>query len=128
MSQATPPPTPGGDPGNQGNPGISLDGTWLRHHAADEAAIHRRGESVEVWNGPEGADVVPALLRVLAALDLTTLSGDDTGERVTELCRRAVSPLPGRLEAHLSPSGPPTRVAAVCVFPAFLPQALDLVS
>lgn len=47
--------------------------------------------------------------RAIGLLDLTTLEADDTEERVASLCRRALTPL-----------GP---VAAVCVWPRFVPAA-----
>lgn len=55
------------------------------------------------------SDLIRAARRALALMDLTTLNDDDTDERVVELCRRA--------------AGPAGRVAAVCVFPRFVPVA-----
>lgn len=50
----------------------------------------------------------------LSMVDLTTLEGKDSPDKIRALCRKAVSPLP-----HLSlPS-----VAAVCVYPAFVALA-----
>lgn len=55
------------------------------------------------------SDLVMAARRALALMDLTTLNDDDTDGRVAELCRRA--------------AGPAGRVAAVCVYPRFVPIA-----
>jgi deoxyribose-phosphate aldolase len=57
--------------------------------------------------------------RLLCSLDLTTLAGDDSPERVTELARRAHAPLSSNIVDHL-PESPHNHVAAVCVFPAFV--------
>lgn len=66
------------------------------------------------------------LLHLLWSLDLTTLAGDDTGERVRVLCRRARSPVPGGLAERLGENEPGrNRVAAVCVFPAFIEEARE---
>lgn len=51
-----------------------------------------------------------SLISVLRCLDLTSLEEDDTDERIAALCRRAVRP--GDSLPH---------VAAVCVFPRFVP-------
>lgn len=56
------------------------------------------------------------LLRLaLSMIDLTTLEGMDTPERVAALCRKAIRPMPER------PDLPHT--AAVCVYPTLVPHA-----
>lgn len=50
--------------------------------------------------------------RLLPCLDLTSLSDDDTSDRIAALCRRAVTPI--------------GKVAAVCIWPRFVAQAHDL--
>lgn len=57
--------------------------------------------------------------RLLCSLDLTTLSGDDSPSRVTELARRAHGPLSSNIVDHLTEM-PFNHVASVCVFPAFV--------
>jgi deoxyribose-phosphate aldolase len=59
----------------------------------------------------------PRLLAALRCLDLTSLGGDDRPERIEALCRDAAAPA-----AALPP------VAAVCVAPAFVPQARSLLA
>jgi deoxyribose-phosphate aldolase len=62
------------------------------------------------------ADAKERLLRLaLSMVDLTTLEGADTPERVHALCRKALHPLPER------PDLPST--AAVCVYPNRVPDA-----
>jgi len=68
---------------------------------------------------------VDGLLDVLRSIDLTTLSGDDTVARIRHLCRRARQPLPLVVRDALGVGPGEIRVAAVCVFPAFVPQALE---
>lgn len=56
------------------------------------------------------------LLRLaLSMIDLTTLEGQDTPERVAALCRKAIRPMPEM------PDLP--HVAAVCVYPTMVPHA-----
>jgi deoxyribose-phosphate aldolase len=80
---------------------------------------------VSAWEGPPAEARTTWLLSVVRAIDLTTLSGDDTAVRVRGLCRRARAPLGRDLRVRLQ--RPPTtpRVAAVCVYPVFVPQALE---
>jgi deoxyribose-phosphate aldolase len=51
----------------------------------------------------------------LSMLDLTTLEGKDSAEKVRSLCRKAITPDPG------DPSLP--HVAAICVYPNLVPVA-----
>ena len=58
------------------------------------------------------------LLLALRMVDLTTLEGKDSPEKVRALCRKAVCP--GRTN-----QGPLPPVAAVCVYPSMIPHALE---
>jgi len=88
----------------------------------------RQWRSVRVDNAAVAARVARArtrsikteardrLLRLaLSMVDLTTLEGRDTPERVTALCRKALQPFPA------APDLPST--AAVCVYPTMVPTA-----
>lgn len=55
------------------------------------------------------SDLKLAASRALSLMDLTTLNDDDTEGKVAALCRKA--------------AGPAGRVAAVCVYPRFVPIA-----
>jgi len=60
-----------------------------------------------------------ALRMALSMLDLTTLEGKDAPEKVRALCRKAVHPC----DLPLDPPVP--SAAAVCVYPALVPVALQ---
>jgi deoxyribose-phosphate aldolase len=110
------------------NPGAPFDLDWIRSLVVPEKRASDTAHALAAWQGPAEGERVGSLLKVLAAIDLTALSGDDTSARIRSLCRQARSPLPRGLRNRLGLSGPPSRVAAVCVFPAFLPvvvPALD---
>jgi deoxyribose-phosphate aldolase len=65
-----------------------------------------------------------ALRLAMSMLDLTTLEGKDTPEKVRGLCRKALHPVdlpPG--VPPLDPPSPP--VAAVCVYPTMVPVAKE---
>lgn len=66
-----------------------------------------------------------ALRLALSMLDLTTLEGKDSPEKVRALCRKAIRPLPDD-EAVLGERLP--EVAAVCVYPAMVPVARNAVA
>ena len=88
----------------------------LRWRAArvDNAAIRRRVTRVRARSIK--TDSKDALLRMaLSMVDLTTLEGRDTPQRVRALCHKARRPLPERPDL---PS-----VAAVCVYPSMVPHA-----
>ena len=65
-----------------------------------------------------------ALRCAVSMLDLTTLEGKDTPEKVRALCRKAIQPVD-------VPAGRPTlewpapHVAAVCVYPMLVPTAKE---
>src|SRR5919106_6889156 len=59
-----------------------------------------------------------ALDLAIRMMDLTTLEGKDTPGKVRALCVKAMHPLPG------DPTIP--SVAAVCVYPAMVPEAKDV--
>lgn len=58
-----------------------------------------------------------ALRLALSMVDLTTLEGKDSPEKVRSICRKAVTPMPGRADI---PS-----VAAVCFYPSMVKVAAE---
>jgi len=55
---------------------------------------------------------IQGLRLVLSMIDLTTLEGKDSDEKIRSLCRKAITPWEGEITPPL-PS-----VAAVCVYPS----------
>jgi deoxyribose-phosphate aldolase len=65
-----------------------------------------------------------ALRLAMSMLDLTTLEGKDTAEKVRGLCRKAMHPVD--LPPGVTPPEPPVPpVAAVCVYPTLVPVAKE---
>jgi len=90
------------------DPVAPFDASLIERVSVDEEEIQRRAEAVR--SAPRHGD----LRRVLALVDLTTLRGDDTAERVRQLAQEARSPAPGA-----------DGVASVCVYPVFVEVARD---
>jgi deoxyribose-phosphate aldolase len=65
------------------------------------------------------------LLRAITLMDLTTLSGDDTPGNVRRLCAKARTPVREDLLEGLGVSHLPIRTAAVCVYHALVPTAVE---
>jgi len=107
------------------NPGMDFDLGWVRGFSINPPRVAERASAAGQAGLPSGEDGRRALLQVLESIDLTTLSGDDTAARVRRLCRTARSPLTGVLKKKLGPEMGTCRVAAVCVYPAFVPLALE---
>lgn len=65
------------------------------------------------------------LLKAITCIDLTTLSGDDTPERVRRLCAKAMSPVrPDLLEA-LGMADRHITAGAICVYHRFVATAVE---
>lgn len=106
------------------NPGVPFDLPGIRRFTVREGEIQARAEALASLELPKGIGAILPLLKILAAIDLTTLSGDDTVPRVRRLCEMAMAPLPLSLQKAFPDGVERGRVAAVCVYPAFVPDAL----
>jgi deoxyribose-phosphate aldolase len=63
------------------------------------------------------------LLRAITCMDLTTLSGDDTDERVRRLCAKARQPIQHEIVEKLGIEKLRIKVAAACVYHTFVETA-----
>jgi len=91
--------------------------------AVDAIMAARRAESF-TKRSIKASSKQHALRTAMSMLDLTTLEGKDTPEKVRGLCRKALHPL------DLPPGGPAPEplvphVAAVCVYPTMVPVARE---
>ena len=66
------------------------------------------------------------LLKVISLIDLTTLSGDDTRDRVRRLCRKAMNPVNEQLIRNLELETFNLTTAAVCVYHEMVSEAATL--
>jgi deoxyribose-phosphate aldolase len=102
------------------NPVAAFDGALIAAQSVDDAEIARAVAALNAQTPPPAA---PGLLQALRCIDLTTLSGDDTPERVKALCAKARQPVSPKTAAALGCEGVTT--AAVCVYHAFIGTALE---
>ena len=88
----------------------------MRHRTVDPVMAHRRAAEFTTRSIKSEAKA-EALRLAISMVDLTTLEGADTPEKVRALCDRATRPLPIGFEPPLP------EVAAVCVYPSMVSTA-----
>ncbi len=106
------------------NSGIPLDLHWVREMQANTSAIERRAQSQVSRRSVKKDWQAAWLLRAITCMDLTTLSGDDTDDRVRRLCAKARQPIQHDLVRKLGIEELGVKVAAVCVYHTFIETAL----
>ena len=104
------------------NDGIPLDLNLVGGLRVNRAAADRRAASLTARRSVKKQYQVAWLLNALRMIDLTTLAGDDTPDRVERLCRKALRPLRADLLAALGIE--PVQVGAVCVYHEMVPTAV----
>src|SRR6202035_4064047 len=75
------------------NFGIPLDLNWVQEVRVNTSAVERRAQSQVARRTVKKEWQAAWLLRAISCMDLTTLSGDDTEERVRRLCAKARHPV-----------------------------------
>ena len=106
------------------NSGVPLDLNWLQDVRVNTSAVERRTQSQVARRTVKKAWQAAWLLRAITCMDLTTLSGDDTDERVRRLCAKARQPIQQDLAQRLEVEELGIKVGAVCVYHTFVETAL----
>ncbi len=106
------------------NTGIPLSLDWVREVRVNTSAVERRVQSHVAQRTVKKEWQAAWLLRAITCMDLTTLSGDDTDERVRRLCAKARHPVQQEIEQKLGIEELQIKVAAVCVYHTFVETAL----
>ena len=106
------------------NAGIPLDLNWVRDVRVNTSAVERRAQTQVARRTVKKEWQAAWFLRAITCMDLTTLSGDDTDERVRRLCAKARQPLQQNLVQQLGIEGLEIQVAAICVYHLFMETAL----
>ncbi len=110
------------------NVGMPLELDWVREVRVNRSAVERRTATIPTRRSVKKEWQAAWLLRAITCIDLTTLSGDDTPGTVRRLCAKARRPVrPDVLDA-LGASALPIRVAAVCVYHAYVETAVAALS
>src|SRR5947209_14037920 len=107
------------------NPGMPLDGDWIRQVRINRSAVERRAGTLATRRTVKKKWQAAWLLKAITCLDLTTLAGDDTPGNVRRLCAKAVHPLRQDMEEALGIDDLNLHVAAVCVYHNLVSEAVD---
>jgi deoxyribose-phosphate aldolase len=105
------------------NRGIPLNLEWVRRVRVNTSAVERRAQTQVARRTVKKEWQAAWLLRAITCMDLTTLSGDDTDERVRRLCAKARQPIQHELVNWLEIEELNIKVAAVCVYHRFIETA-----
>jgi deoxyribose-phosphate aldolase len=105
------------------NHGIPLNLDWLQRVRVNTSAVERRTQTHTARRTVKKEWQATWLLRAITCMDLTTLSGDDTDERVRRLCAKARQPIQHDLVKRLGIEDLEIKVAAVCVYHRFVETA-----
>jgi len=109
------------------NPGIPLDPAMFIGHAVNRSAAERRAASLTARRSVKKQWQAAWLVNAIRCIDLTTLAGDDTAERVRRLCAKARQPVAPHIVEGLGLEKPLT-TGAVCVYPTMVPHAVKALS
>lgn len=107
------------------NAGMPLDLGRLAAIRVNRSAVERRASSLPGRRTVKQAWQAAWLLRAITCIDLTTLGGDDTPGNVRRLCAKARQPVRRDLLEALGAATMGIRVGAVCVYHAYVAEAVD---
>ena len=105
---------------------MALDLDWALGMAANTSAIERRAAQLGARRSVKKAHQAAWLLRAVTCIDLTTLSGDDTADRLHRLCAKARNPV--RRDLLDAMGMPNITVGAVCVYHDMIEPAVQALS
>mgnify|MGYP003110578796 CR=1 FL=1 len=119
-------PQSGGQPGanSHRNPGQPLDPALFEGHAVNRSAAERRAATLVTRRSVKKEWQAAWLVNAIRCIDLTTLSGDDTAERVRRLCAKARQPLAPHIIEGLGIADLGLTTGAVCVYPTMVGAAV----
>jgi deoxyribose-phosphate aldolase len=105
------------------NRGTSLNLDWVENVRVNTRAVERRASTLVTRRTVKKDWQIAWLLRAITCMDLTTLSGDDTEERVKRLCAKARQPIQQEIVEKLGIGELQIQVGAVCVYHLFVETA-----
>jgi deoxyribose-phosphate aldolase len=103
---------------------IPLNLDWVEGVRVNTSAVERRVATHVARRTVKKETQAAWLLRAIACMDLTTLSGDDSADRVRRLCAKARNPLQRHIIEGLGIEDLHLTVGAVCVYHAFVETAV----
>ena len=102
---------------------MPLDLDWVDAVQVNRSAVERRCSSLTKRRSIKKEWQAAWLLKAIRCMDLTTLSSDDTPDRVRRLCSKALRPLKQELTNDLGITSLNLTVGAVCVYHALVETA-----
>ncbi len=106
------------------NPGIALDLDWMDKAQVNRSAVERRCATLVKRRSIKKDWQAAWLLKAVRCMDLTTLSSDDTPDRVRRLCAKAKRPIKQELATSLGIESLGLTAGAVCVYHAYVETAV----
>jgi deoxyribose-phosphate aldolase len=106
------------------NRGTSLNLDWVESVRLNTSAVERRAGTLVTRRTVKKEWQIAWLLRAITCMDLTTLSGDDTEERVRRLCAKARQPVQQEILDQFGVRDLQIKVGAVCVYHLFVETAV----
>ena len=106
------------------NPGILLDLDWVDAVRVNRSAVERRCATLVKRRSIKKDWQAAWLLKAVRCMDLTTLSSDDTPDRVRRLCAKAKRPIKQELVTSLGIESLGLTAGAVCVYHAYVETAV----
>jgi deoxyribose-phosphate aldolase len=103
---------------------VPLNLDWVKQVRVNTSAVERRAQTHVARRTVKKEWQAAWLLRAISCMDLTTLSGDDTDERVRRLCAKARHPVEHELVKQLQIEELEIKVAAVCIYHRFVETAV----
>jgi deoxyribose-phosphate aldolase len=104
------------------NAGVPLQIDWFDTVAVNTSAAERRAATLVTRRTVKKEWQAAWLVNAIRCIDLTTLAGDDTEDRVRRLCAKAVRPLADHIMAGLGLER--LHTGAVCVYPTMVSAAV----
>lgn len=106
------------------NPGMGLDLGTVRAVRVNASASARRAATIPARRAIKKDWQAAWLLKAITCIDLTTLAGDDTANRVRRLCAKAARPLSDDLAEALGLGERRVTCGAVCVYHTYVADAV----
>ena len=103
---------------------MELDLDWALSVQANTSAIERRCKTLPGRRSVKKANQAAWLLKAITCIDLTTLSGDDTEQRVRRLCQKAKYPVRNDLLVAMEIEAGTIHTGAICVYHEMVPAAV----
>jgi deoxyribose-phosphate aldolase len=103
---------------------MPLNLEWVEQIRVNTSAVERRANTIGTRRTVKKEWQAAWLLRAIACMDLTTLSGDDSAERVNRLCAKARHPLQRHIVEKLGIEELELTTGAVCVYHAYVETAV----